>query len=128
MNKIFLNFAAISGCLGVALGAFAAHKLRDILSADALSVFQTAVRYQFYHTLALLVVAFLCEKFPNKFMKWAGNCLIIGMILFSGSLYALTLLHVADVTGYDKIGIITPIGGTFLIAGWLLIFLGVTKK
>lgn len=128
MNKNFLSIAAISGCLCVALGAFAAHKLKDILSADALSVFQTGVRYQFYHTFAILIVAILYERFPNKLMKWAGNCFIIGIILFSGSLYALTVFHISDTTGFDKIGIITPFGGTFLIAGWLLIFLGVTKK
>ncbi|HEX4372348.1 MAG TPA: DUF423 domain-containing protein [Puia sp.] len=128
MNKNFLSIAAISGCISVALGAFAAHKLKDILSADALNVFQTAVRYQFYHTFALLIVAILYEKFPNKLMKWAGNCFIIGIILFSGSLYGLTILRVNDIAGFDKIGIITPFGGTFFIVGWLLIFLGVTKK
>jgi uncharacterized membrane protein YgdD (TMEM256/DUF423 family) len=128
MNKNFLSIGAISGCIAVALGAFAAHKLKDILNADALSVFQTAVRYQFYHTFALLIVAILYEKFPNKLMNWAGNCFIVGIILFSGSLYGLTILRINDITGFDKIGIITPFGGTFLIAGWLLIFLGVTKK
>jgi len=128
MNKNFLSIASISGCIAVALGAFAAHKLKDILSPDALNVFQTAVRYQFYHTFALLIVAILYEKFPNKLMKWAGNCFIIGVILFSGSLYALTILRIGDITGFDKIGIITPFGGTFLIAGWLLVFLGVTKR
>jgi uncharacterized membrane protein YgdD (TMEM256/DUF423 family) len=128
MNKNFLSIAAISGCLCVILGAFAAHKLRDILSADALNVFYTGVQYQFYHTFALFIVAILFERFPNKLMKWAGNCFIIGIILFSGSLYALTVLRITETTGFDKIGIITPFGGTFLIAGWLLIFLGVTKK
>jgi uncharacterized membrane protein YgdD (TMEM256/DUF423 family) len=86
------------------------------------------VHYQFYHTFALLVVAILYEKFPNKLMKWAGNCFIIGVILFSGSLYALTILRIGEISGFDKIGIITPFGGTFLIAGWLLVFLGVTKR
>jgi uncharacterized membrane protein YgdD (TMEM256/DUF423 family) len=128
MNKNFLAIGAISGCIGVALGAFAAHKLKDILSADALSVFQTGVRYQFYHAFALMFVGILFEKFPNKLMKWAGNCFVIGTILFSGSLYALTILRINDITGLDKVGIITPFGGTFLIAGWLLIFLGVMKR
>jgi len=128
MNKNFLTVGAISGCLCVILGAFAAHKLKDVLPADAVSVFDTAVRYQFYHTVALFIVAVLYEKFPNKLMKWAGNCFIIGVILFSGSLYGLTILRLTDTTGFDKIGVITPFGGTFLIAGWLLIFLGVNKK
>ncbi|HLY71859.1 MAG TPA: DUF423 domain-containing protein [Puia sp.] len=128
MNKNFLCIAAISGFISVALGAFAAHKLKDIVTADALSVFQTAVHYQFYHTFALFIVAILYERFPNKIMRWGGYCFIIGIILFSGSLYGLTALRINDITGFDKIGIITPFGGTFLIAGWLLIFLGVTKK
>ncbi len=128
MNKIFLNVAAISGCLCVLLGAFAAHKLKETLPADAVSVFDTGVRYQFYHTFALLFTAILFEKFPNKLMRWSGICFIAGIILFSGSLYALTVLRIYDITGFDKIGIITPFGGTFFIAGWLLIFIGVTKK
>jgi uncharacterized membrane protein YgdD (TMEM256/DUF423 family) len=128
MNRNFLSIAAISGCICVALGAFAAHKLKDILSADALSVFQTGVRYQFYHTFALLAAGILYEKFPNKLIDWAGRCFIIGTLLFSGSLYALTVLRITEIQNFEKIGIITPFGGTFLIAGWLLIFLGVTKK
>jgi uncharacterized membrane protein YgdD (TMEM256/DUF423 family) len=128
MNKNFLTVASFSGCISVALGAFAAHKLRDSFPADVVSVFETGVRYQFYHTFALLIVAILYEKFPNKQLQWAGNCFIAGIILFSGSLYTLTILRITETTGFDKIGIITPFGGTFLIAGWLLIFLGVTKK
>ena len=128
MNKNFLSFAAISGCICVVLGAFAAHKLKDTLPADAFNVFETAVRYQFYHTLALFIVGILYEKFPGKLIKWAGNCFIAGMILFSGSLYGLTILRITDTTGFDKIGIITPFGGAFLITGWLLVFLSVTKK
>jgi uncharacterized membrane protein YgdD (TMEM256/DUF423 family) len=128
MNKNFLRIAAISGCISVALGAFAAHKLNDVITADALNVFQTGVRYQFYHTFALLATGILYEKFPNKLINWAGLCFIIGTVLFSGSLYALTVFRIIENISYDKIGIITPFGGTFLIAGWLLIFLGVTKK
>lgn len=128
MNKNFLGVAAISGCLSVALGAFAAHKLKEILTEDALSVFQTGVRYQFYHTFALLAAGILYEKFPNRLINWAGLCFIIGTVLFSGSLYALTVFRIIENVSYDKIGIITPFGGTFLIAGWLLIFLGITKK
>jgi uncharacterized membrane protein YgdD (TMEM256/DUF423 family) len=128
MNKNFLSVAAISGCLCVVLGAFAAHKLKETLPPDAVSVFETGVRYQFYTSFALLFVGLLFEKFPNKLMKWAGYCFIIGVILFSGSLYALTIFRIYDAAGFDKIGILTPFGGAFMIAGWLLIFLGVTKK
>jgi uncharacterized membrane protein YgdD (TMEM256/DUF423 family) len=128
MNKNFLSIAAISGCLCVALGAFAAHKLKDTLPPDTVNVFETSVRYQFYHTFSLLIVGVLFDRFSNRMIRWAGNCFIIGIVLFCGSLYALTALRIFEISGFDKIGIITPFGGTFLIAGWLLIFLGVTKK
>ena len=86
MNKRFLSAAFLLGALSVALGAFAAHKLREMLPSDAVSVFETGVRYQFYHVFALLAVAIISEKLPGKWMNWAGNCFIIGIILFSGSL------------------------------------------
>jgi uncharacterized membrane protein YgdD (TMEM256/DUF423 family) len=129
MNKNFISIAALLGALSVALGAFAAHKLRDMLPADGVSVFETGVRYQFYHTFALLMVGVLSEKFSNKWVHIAGNCFIIGIILFSGSLYALTVLRITDTTGLNNIvGIITPFGGLFFIIGWLFLLLGVSKK
>ena len=129
MNKNFLQIAALLGALSVALGAFAAHKLSDLLPADGVTVFETGVRYQFYHTLALLMVAILSEKFPGKAIHRAGNCFIAGIILFSGSLYGLTVLRITETTGLNKlVGILTPVGGLFLIAGWLLLLLGVSKK
>jgi uncharacterized membrane protein YgdD (TMEM256/DUF423 family) len=129
MNKTFIATAAIFGALSVALGAFAAHKLRDMLPADAVGTFETGVRYQFYHTLALLFVGILYEKFPGKWMRLAGNCFIIGIILFSGSLYALTVLRLAEITGTTRfVGIITPFGGLFFIVGWLLLFVSISKK
>jgi uncharacterized membrane protein YgdD (TMEM256/DUF423 family) len=128
MNKNFLSIAALLGGLSVALGAFAAHKLREIVALDAVAVFETGVRYQFYHVFALLVVAILSEKFNNKWMIWAGNCFIAGIILFSGSLYALTALRIAENTSLKYIGAITPLGGLFFIAGWLFLWAGVSKK
>ena len=129
MNKNFISIAALLGALSVALGAFAAHKLRDILPADGVAVFQTGVQYQFYHTFALLNVGILSEKFPNKSVHRAGNCFIIGIILFSGSLYALTFLRIIEATNFNRVvGIITPFGGLFFIIGWLLLLSGVSKK
>lgn len=128
MNRNFLSIAALLGALSVALGAFAAHKLREIASPDAVSVFETGVKYQFYHVFALLVVALLSEKFSNKWMIWAGNCFITGIILFSGSLYLLTALKIMDNDHLRYVGIATPIGGLFFIAGWLFLWLGVSKK
>lgn len=127
MHRKFLATSAILGALSVAIGAFGAHSLKQIVPAESLVTFETGVRYQFYHTFALFLVAILYERFPHKQIRWAGNCFIIGIILFSGSLYALTLLKATENVGLSKLGIITPFGGLFFIAGWLLILPGVTK-
>jgi uncharacterized membrane protein YgdD (TMEM256/DUF423 family) len=128
MNKNFLAVGALFGALSVALGAFAAHALKSMLPPDAVAVFETGVRYQFYHAFALLVVGVLAEKFSEKKLRWAGNCFIIGIILFSGSLYALTVLRIAEINAAVKyVGIITPFGGLSFIAGWLLLFFAVSK-
>src|SRR5690349_11242662 len=118
MHKGFLITASLLGALSVALGAFAAHKLRQILSSEEVAIFETGVRYQFYHVFALLGVAIVYEKFSGSLMQWAGNCFIIGIVLFSGSLYLMTALRASESVGISKLGIITPFGGLFLIAGW----------
>lgn len=128
MNRNFLSVAALLGALSVGLGAFAAHKLRTMTSQDVVSIFETGVRYQFYHVFALLFVAFLSEKVNNKWMIWAGNCFIMGIILFCGSLYALTALAIAVNDHYKIVGAITPIGGVFFILGWVFMYVGVVKK
>jgi uncharacterized membrane protein YgdD (TMEM256/DUF423 family) len=127
MNKNFLSIASLLGALSVALGAFGAHKLREILPIDFVAVFETGVRYQFYHVFALFFVAILHERFQNKWMLWAGNCFIIGIILFCGSLYALTILKMTETSGTKYAGIVTPFGGLFLIAGWLFLLAGITR-
>jgi uncharacterized membrane protein YgdD (TMEM256/DUF423 family) len=128
MNKHFISIAALLGALSVALGAFAAHKLRDIVSPDAVAVFETGVRYQFYHVFALLLVGLMSEKISNKWMIWAGNCFITGIILFSGSLYLLTALKIADNVHMKFVGVFTPVGGLFFIAGWIFLWLGARGK
>ena len=129
MNKNFISIAALLGALSVALGAFAAHKLRDLLPLDGVAIFETGVRYQFYHTFALLFIGLLSEKISNKWINRAGNCFVIGIILFSGSLYTLTILKLTETNGLNNVvGIITPFGGLFFIVGWLLLLLGVSKK
>jgi uncharacterized membrane protein YgdD (TMEM256/DUF423 family) len=128
MNKNFISVAALLGALSVALGAFAAHKLREMAGPDTVSIFETGVRYQFYHVFALLLVALLSEKYANKWLLRAGNCFIAGIILFSGSLYALTALKIAESTHLTFAGIVTPVGGLFFIAGWICLWVGVTGK
>lgn len=128
MNRNFLSVAALLGALSVALGAFAAHKLKAMTSPDIVDIFETGVRYQFYHVFALFIVAFLSDKIHNKWMIWAGNCFITGIILFCGSLYALTALAIAESSHRMLVGIATPIGGMFFILGWIFLYIGVTKK
>jgi uncharacterized membrane protein YgdD (TMEM256/DUF423 family) len=130
MHKNYLIAAAIFGGLAVALGAFGAHGLESITSDEkVLHGFQTGVQYQMYHALALIAVAMLFDKLPANWMKWAGTCFIAGIILFSGSLYLLTFFKIQESSAVKFVGPITPLGGLFLIAGWLcLLIAGVKKK
>lgn len=113
MLRSFLMLAAFFGFTGVALGAFAAHGLKNRLSAEYLAIFHTGVTYQLVHTLALLGVALLATQIPGRLVTWAGASFAIGIVLFSGSLYVLTLTEVS------KLGIITPFGGLAFLIGWL---------
>ncbi|MEQ7918869.1 DUF423 domain-containing protein [Xanthomonas sp. WHRI 1810A] len=112
MLRTFLMLAAFFGFTGVALGAFAAHALKNRLSADYLAIFHTGVLYQLIHALAIFGVALLAMQIQGRLVTYAGVAFTLGIILFSGSLYLLTL------TGVSKIGIITPIGGLFFLIGW----------
>ena len=128
MHRGFLVTAAIIGALSVVLGAFGAHALRKYVSAEAVGTFETGVRYQFYHCFALFIVGILYDRFPVKWMTWSGYSFIIGILLFSGSLYLLTALHSTEQVGLKKAGIITPIGGLFFIAGWFFLILSLIKS
>lgn len=113
ISQIFLGIAALLGGLSVAAGAFAAHALRDQLSERAMDTFETAARYQMYHALALLLVALLCrDGVDNRFLVTAGFAFIVGVVIFSGSLYTLSF------TGIKWLGAITPLGGVAFMAGW----------
>jgi uncharacterized membrane protein YgdD (TMEM256/DUF423 family) len=128
MHKGFLKTAAILGALSVLLGAFAAHGLKRHISDYAVDIFETAVKYQFYHAFALLATGILFKEFPNKRMQWAGRFFVGGTVLFCTSLYALTFVKAAVLPGYDWIGVITPLGGICFIAGWLLLAIGISRK
>ena len=117
---------AISGAalalLGVALGAFGAHALRASLSPSDIEIFETAVRYQMYHAVALFGVAWLATKLVDPLTDWAGWLLVAGTVVFSGSLYLLVL------TGTRWLGAITPVGGLMLVAGWLLVVVALLRR
>jgi uncharacterized membrane protein YgdD (TMEM256/DUF423 family) len=122
MIKVLLICAGLSGFVGVALGAFGAHALKASLSAEMLMVYRTGVDYQFVHTLALMIVIVLALKFPAVGLwKLSGVFFLVGIIIFSGSLYTLAL------SGIKVIGAITPIGGLCFLIGWML-FIGAAYK
>ena len=112
IDRTFLLVAALAGLTGVAFGAFGAHGLRGRLSPEMLGVFETAVRYQMYHALAIFGVGLLVAPIGGWLVKAAGWLFTAGIVVFSGSLYALAL------TGVSTLGAITPIGGLALLAGW----------
>lgn len=112
MQRWALLVAAVAGFLAVGLGAFAAHGLRNVLSAEYLTVFQTGVHYQMVHALALLAVGMLLQKSPARSLRIAAWSFTLGILLFSGSLYALTL------SGVRSLGMITPFGGVAFLIGW----------
>jgi uncharacterized membrane protein YgdD (TMEM256/DUF423 family) len=107
-----LGLAAVFGLLAVASGAFGAHGLRARLSPDAMAIYRTAVEYQFYHALALLAAGVWALQRPCFALSLAGGCFVAGILLFSGSLYALAL------SGVRWLGAVTPLGGLLFLVGW----------
>ena len=128
MQKSFLKTAAFLGALSVILGAFGAHALKQLVSDKSLSTFETGVRYQFYHVAALFITGILYKEFTNNYLQWAGRLFCLGMLLFSGSLYLLSFIELANMPGLKWIGAITPIGGVCFISGWLMLAIGIQKK
>ncbi|EAY26130.1 DUF423 domain-containing protein [Microscilla marina] len=120
MHKFFLMAGALLGGLSVAIGAFGAHALKKVLEQNNYTeVFETGVRYQFFHAVALCIVGILILQMPHKYLTYAGYSFIIGTVIFSGTLYVLSL------TGIRWLGAITPLGGTAFIVGWIFLFLAV---
>ena len=117
MDRTFLSLGALSAGLAVAAGAFGAHALCARVEPRLLEVFETAARYQMYHALALLVVAWATTRFPGALTNASGWLFVAGTVIFSGSLYAMTF------TGIRALGAVTPIGGVCFIAGWLCLLL-----
>ncbi|HEY9854138.1 MAG TPA: DUF423 domain-containing protein [Stenomitos sp.] len=117
MDRLFFVLGAISGFMSVALGAFGAHALRQRLQVppDLMRVWETGTHYQMMHALALLAIAFVAQRFPQGPWVAAGWCFVAGTVLFSGSLYALTL------SGVRWLGAITPLGGLCFLIGWILL-------
>jgi uncharacterized membrane protein YgdD (TMEM256/DUF423 family) len=113
VERTFAVLGALLACLAVGAGAFGAHGLRGRLTPELLDVFETAARYQMYHALGLLAVAWAADRWPGGATAAAGWLFVVGIVLFSGSLYLLSL------TGTRWLGAITPLGGAAFLAGWL---------
>lgn len=129
MHRPYLAAAAIFGGLGVALGAFGAHGLQKITTDPAiLSGYETAARYQLIHALALLGVAALADGNTDRLLRWSANCFIIGIILFSGSLYLLSYFKINESGVVKILGPVTPVGGLFLVLGWIFLLVLAARK
>jgi uncharacterized membrane protein YgdD (TMEM256/DUF423 family) len=125
-GKNLLISAALAALLAVAFGAFGAHRLKNMLSEADMAIYRTAVDYHMWHALGLALIGLLAERYPYaRGFRWAGGAMMIGLLLFSGSLYALSL------SGLRWLGMITPLGGLSFMAGWALMaltLLGMPKQ
>ncbi len=119
MERLLVTVGALLGAIGVGAGAFAAHGLKARLGADMLAVFETGARYQLWHSLAIIAVAWALSRWPSPMLILAGWLFVAGVILFSGSLYLLSL------SGLRWFGVVTPFGGGAFILGWLALAWGV---
>ncbi|CAN5260974.1 DUF423 domain-containing protein [soil metagenome] len=128
MNKTFLLTATLLGAFTVALGAFGAHALKEKLNDYTLGIFETAVKYQFYHVFALLAAGILFQSFNATWLLWSGRLFIAGIVLFCGSLYLLTYFLANGNESMKWLGAITPLGGLCFIAGWICMAIAVWKN
>lgn len=121
-NRNILLAGAVFMALGVLLGAFGAHALKKMLSPEMLVVYKTGVEYQFYHAIGLFAIGLVGFHIESKWLRWSGILLVVGIVLFSGSLYALSI------SGIKILGAITPIGGLSFVAGWVCLVVAVIKN
>ena len=123
MAKLFLALGCINALLVVLIGAFGAHALKARLTVENMAVFQTGVQYHFYHAVGLILLGLIALQIPiTPYLRWSGWLMLVGIILFSGSLYALSI------TNIRWLGMITPLGGMAFILAWLLLTIGIMKS
>jgi len=123
MAKLFLALGCINAMLVVLIGAFGAHGLKARLTVENMAVFQTGVQYHFYHAVGLILLGLIALQIPiTPYLRWSGWLMLVGIILFSGSLYALSI------TNIRWLGMITPFGGMAFILAWLLLTIGIMKS
>lgn len=122
MDRIFFALGSLSAGIAVAAGAFGAHALRARLPVADLAIYETAARYQMYHALALIAVAWACQRWPGALPQWAGWLFVAGTLLFAGSLYLLVF------TGQRWLGAVTPLGGVAFLAGWACLMIQALRR
>jgi|SRR6185437_5765040 len=128
MYKPAMSWGALLAAIAVILGAFGAHSLKEVLAPNQLEVFETGVKYQFYHSFALLIVGIAFSAYPFSNLKLATTFFILGIVFFSGSLYLFPVLEAKNVAIPTIARLITPLGGLFFIIGWVSFFFGIIKK
>ena len=127
MNKRIIIFASVFGILAVILGAFGAHGLKELVSAEELETWQTAVQYHFYHTLALLFLATF-SRFKSNAINAASWFFTFGILFFSGSLYLLSVKTILNINIVSLLGPLTPVGGLLFILGWISLLVATIKN
>ncbi|PZP47050.1 MAG: DUF423 domain-containing protein [Pseudopedobacter saltans] len=120
-----MRLTAFLGAITVALGAYSAHGLKSKVAAPFVEIFQTGVQYQFYHVIVLLIACYLYGKYDNGKLYAAIVLFFVGILLFSGSLYALTFVAAYNIKSFDWLGPVTPVGGLAFMAGWVMLGLGI---
>lgn len=127
MANKFLKTSFLLGAFAVALGAFGAHALKEMVDEKTIHTYQTGVLYHFIHVFALAITGLLARQNAGSWFNRAGYLFIAGIVLFSGSLYSITFFKAGSIENMNWIGAITPLGGVSFIAGWCCLFLGVNK-
>ena len=128
MHKTFLKIGALLAATSVALGAFGAHALKDLVSERAVATFDTLTKYMFYHAFALILCGILYRDFRSGLLVWAGRLFAFGILLFSGSLLYITYTQATVSPMMKWVGPVTPVGGLLFILGWVLMFISFFKK
>jgi uncharacterized membrane protein YgdD (TMEM256/DUF423 family) len=127
-NKDFLMAATILAALAVALGAFGAHGLKQLVTPEKVEIFKTGVQYQFNHALGIAIMALVSQFIESPWLRRSAICFSLGILFFSGSLYLLTLFVVLNIEGGKWVGAITPIGGVFFLLGWIFLTIAISKS
>jgi uncharacterized membrane protein YgdD (TMEM256/DUF423 family) len=125
MHRYLIRFGAILSALSVMFSAFSAHFLQPIMTAKDFYSFQTAINMEFFHSIALILLGILGKRYPTPYINWSGILFILGIVLFSGSIYLLTLASSIFDSKITMLGLVTPIGGLSLFAGWVMLLLSV---